>query len=83
MTPKIFKLKDEINSKSGKTFASLKAVNYKSQVVAGTNYFIKVDTGSPNEHVHLRVHRPLPGAGDLQLHSLQLDKPLEEEINFF
>ena len=36
-----------------------KAVSYKTQVVAGLNYFIKVQIDNGKEFVHLRVHRPL------------------------
>lgn len=33
-------------------------VSYKTQVVAGTNYFVKVKTGE-SEFVHLRIFLPL------------------------
>lgn len=36
-----------------------KAVSYKSQVVAGVNYFIKMEIDGGKEYLHLRVHRPL------------------------
>ena len=40
-------------------FETFDPVCYTSQVVAGTNYFIKVRT-SDAELVHIRVHKPLP-----------------------
>ena len=68
--------------KSGKQFPHLKAVSYKTQVVAGTNYFIKVDAGS--EHIHLRVFKPLPFNGDQpELHGVQLGKTLQDEVAHF
>lgn len=36
------KIKPALESKSGKTFESLEPLSYKTQVVAGTNYFVKV-----------------------------------------
>lgn len=44
------------------------------QVVAGTNYFIKVDVGH-NQYAHLRVYQPLPHQGkEAEVHSVQLGK---------
>eukprot|EP00756_Hemistasia_phaeocysticola_P047566 Hpha_TRINITY_DN2200_c0_g1::TRINITY_DN2200_c0_g1_i1::g.25510::m.25510/K13907/CSTA_B; cystatin-A/B len=40
-----------------------KAVAFKTQVVAGTNYFIKIQTGGES-FAHARVFKPLPHAGD-------------------
>ncbi len=75
-------MRDDIHAKAGKEFPHLKAVSYKTQVVAGTNYFIKVDGGS--EHLHLRVHKPLPHNGDQpQLANLQLGKTLADELKHF
>jgi cystatin-A/B len=46
-TPEVQALVDqlgsEIKSQAGGEYPHLKAVSYRSQVVAGTNYFIKVN----------------------------------------
>ena len=77
-----FQLKDTIHSKSGKQFSYLKAVSYKTQIVNGTNYFIKVDAGS--EHIHLRVYKPFAFKGDqTELHGVQLGKTLQDEVAHF
>lgn len=76
-------LKCEIQSKAGKEFETLKAVSYKSQVVAGTNYFIKVHVGN-DDHVHVRVFQALPhtGAGP-EVHSVQVGKTAEDSVEYF
>lgn len=58
-------------------------VSYKSQVVAGTNYFAKVDIGD-GKFVHLRVFKPLPhtGAGP-ELVKFLLDKSADEAVEYF
>ena len=42
---------------------------------------IAVNDGA--EHIHVRIFRPLPGGGDLQLHSHQENKTAEEDIAYF
>jgi cystatin-A/B len=39
----IDQLHQEIKTQSGNEYKQLKAVSYRSQVVAGTNYFVKVN----------------------------------------
>ena len=42
-----------------KTFNDFRAVEYSTQVVAGTNYIFKVDVGG-GDFIHVKVHKPLP-----------------------
>ena len=37
-------VKDDVQAKAGKPFSKFDATHYATQVVAGTNYFIKVST---------------------------------------
>ncbi|KAK3258889.1 hypothetical protein CYMTET_32084 [Cymbomonas tetramitiformis] len=55
-------LKPAVEAKLGTTFATFQVAEVKTQVVAGTNYFFKVDTGSDSA-VHLRVFKGLPHTG--------------------
>ncbi|KAM8820599.1 cystatin-B-like [Eudromia elegans] len=76
-------VKPQLEEKEGKTFDVFTAVEYKSQVVAGTNFFIKVHVGN-DEFVHLRVFRSLPHENrPLSLHSYQKSKTKHDELTYF
>ncbi|XP_065532271.1 cystatin-B-like [Lathamus discolor] len=76
-------VKSQLEEKEGKTFDVFTAVEFKTQVVAGTNYFIKVHVGN-DEFMHLRVFRSLPHENKpLSLHSYQSSKTKHDELSFF
>jgi len=56
------------------------AVHYKSQVVAGTNFFVKVKIGE-GDFVHARIYRDLQG--NVTLHSIQDPKGEEDDVTYF
>ena len=77
------KLKGQIETHGNKTFPALKAVSFKSQVVAGTNYYVKVHTGG-DDHIHVSIHRPLPHTGEApHVRGVQTNKTHQDEISFF
>ncbi|KAM6309816.1 cystatin-B-like isoform 1-T1 [Podargus strigoides] len=79
----VLKVKPQIEEKEGKTFDVFTAVEFKTQVVAGTNYFIKVHVGN-DEFLHLRVFRSLPHEEKpLSLHSYQSSKTKHDELAYF
>jgi len=77
------KVKDQVLAKSNKVASVYEAVSYSTQVVAGTNFFVKVKVGD-GDYIHLRIFRPLPPNQDqLELHSMQENKSLEDVLEHF
>mmetsp|Transcript_10231 Transcript_10231/g.15436 ORF Transcript_10231/g.15436 Transcript_10231/m.15436 type:complete len:94 (-) Transcript_10231:114-395(-) len=58
VTQLIAQVKEEAEQKAGFLFEDVQIVGYKTQVVAGLNYRIKLAVN--NGFVHVMVHRPLP-----------------------
>jgi len=76
-------LRPDIESKAGKKFNDFTALHYNSQVVAGTNYFVKVHTGN-DDCVHVRIYKPLPHTNQPpSVHSLQMSKSRAEPVEYF
>ncbi|XP_054241507.1 cystatin-B-like [Indicator indicator] len=76
-------VKPQLEEKEGKTFDVFTAVEFKTQVVAGTNYFIKVHVGN-DDFMHLRVFKSLPHENKpLSLHSYQSSKAKHDELSYF
>merc|ERR1711860_211580 len=56
------KVKADVESKTNRKFSEFVAVKVSSQMVAGTNFFIKVKVDA-SEHIHIRVYQKLPHEG--------------------
>ena len=55
-------IKPAVEEKLGKTFTKFEPVSFKTQVVAGTNYIVKVKIDD-EKYIHIKVHKPLPCNG--------------------
>ncbi|XP_036601806.1 cystatin-B [Trichosurus vulpecula] len=76
-------VKAQLEEKENRKFPVFKTVEFKSQVVAGMNYFIKVHVGE-EEFIHIRVFRSLPHENKpLALHSYQTNKTKNDELAYF
>ncbi|XP_056416924.1 cystatin-A5-like [Hyla sarda] len=76
-------VKPEFLKKSGVNAAKFEAVKYREQVVAGTNYLVKVWLGGI-EYSHLFIHEPLPQNGErTRLVDYQLKKTQQDAIESF
>ncbi|XP_069802088.1 cystatin-B-like [Dendropsophus ebraccatus] len=77
------KVKAAFEAKSGVNTAEFKAVTFATQVVAGTNYFVKVSLGG-GHFCHLRIYQPLPYTKQgPRLDGYELDKTEQDTISYF
>lgn len=73
-------LKNNFEEENYKT-ELFEAISYKSQVVNGTNFFIKVQTDK--EFIHLKVYKKIKQLEPLNISDLQNEKLKDDEINYF
>ena len=75
-------LRPEIEKRT-RTYTNFKPLHYKTQMVSGTNYFVKIHVGDndSDECIHVRFYRDLQN--NLSLHSLSENRTLTEHISFF
>jgi len=73
-------VKDEAQAKAGSPFTSYTPVSFRSQVVAGTNYFIKVDVGQ-GQFIVERVY--VDFKGNTSLSSVKTGVGKDDSIEYF
>ncbi|KAM4684392.1 cystatin-A-like isoform 1-T1 [Amazona ochrocephala] len=77
------KVKPQLESRENRTYGIFKAIAYKTQVVAGTNYFIKVQV-SDTGYVHLKVFQSLPYENKgPSLVGVQTGKTKDDPLTYF
>ncbi|XP_069802035.1 cystatin-A1-like [Dendropsophus ebraccatus] len=76
-------IKADFLKRSGVNAEKFKAVKYKSQTVAGMNYFVKVWLGG-NQYCHLRIYKPMPHTGEKpRLEKYQIGKTEHDAVTQF
>jgi cystatin-A/B len=75
-------IRSQLVDKLGEVSGPILPVGYKTQVVAGTNFFVKllVGEGEP-KIVHARIYRNLQG--EVSLHSVTEEKAHEDDVEYF
>ncbi|XP_078087573.1 cystatin-B-like [Mustelus asterias] len=77
-------LKPAVEEKLNRSFSIFHAISYRSQLVAGQNYFVKVVVGDGDDYIHIRVFEPLPHTGGQpSLGEIESDKKLFDKIPYF
>ncbi|XP_020622042.1 cystatin-B-like [Orbicella faveolata] len=76
-------VKNRAEYKGKASYDQFDAVSFKTQLVSGTHYFIKVHVGN-NSYVHLRVFKCLPHIGShLELHAMKTGLTKEDSLEIF
>ncbi|NXC97813.1 CYTB protein, partial [Certhia familiaris] len=81
--PLFLQVKSQFQSRANTNCAVFTAIVYKTQVVAGTMYFIKVQV-SDAEYAHLKVFQSLPYENQgPSLVSFQTGKTRDDPLTYF
>lgn len=73
-------VKQNVEEKEGCVFEKYEPDSYKSQVVAGTNYFVKVLVDN-DKCIHVRIYDNF--IHNIVTYSKHVYKDIEDEINYF
>mmetsp|Transcript_28012 Transcript_28012/g.31142 ORF Transcript_28012/g.31142 Transcript_28012/m.31142 type:complete len:97 (-) Transcript_28012:77-367(-) len=73
-------VKADIEKKLNKTLATYEPIKFSSQVVAGTNFFIKIKIGE-SEYIHARIYRHF--SGSTELNNVEENKSADDAITYF
>ncbi|XP_044522674.1 cystatin-A [Gracilinanus agilis] len=76
-------VKPQYEEKSNEECEKFEAICFKSQMVAGVIYFVKVAIGN-DQYVHLKIFKPLPQKNEsMKLLDYQTGKTEEDELTYF
>ncbi len=76
----VTELRHQVQEKAGKEFAHFHPIAIRSQVVAGTNFFVKIQV-SDTEFIHVKIFRPLPYTQQgPEVNEVHLEKTQHDEL---
>lgn len=73
-------VKNDVEGKLGKALSEFTPISYRTQLVNGVNYFIKVRVGD-GSHVHVRAHKTFQG--DISFSNVQENQTEQSELSYF
>ncbi len=76
----IDQVKPKVEEAVGRTLNTYTAVKYSTQLVNGTNYFVKVNVGD-DKFIHVRLHKAF--SGEVTFARCQDNKTKDEELTYF
>uniref|UniRef100_A0A131XM09 Putative intracellular cystatin n=1 Tax=Hyalomma excavatum TaxID=257692 RepID=A0A131XM09_9ACAR len=74
------KVRADVEAKLGTSFPEFTPLKYRTQLVNGINYFVKVHIGG-GQHIHVRAHKAFQG--EISFSAVQEGKTLEEPLEHF
>ena len=73
-------VRSQVESQTNSTYTVYEPVSFRSQVVAGTNFFVKVRVDG-DQYIHLRIFRALPcNGGSLEVNQVTTGHTLESDL---
>ncbi|XP_026199456.1 cystatin-B-like [Anabas testudineus] len=76
-------VKPDVEKMTNKTFEEFTAKKYRHQIVAGTNYLIKVHVGG-SSYIHIQLFQSLPcNGGALNLFGVQENHTENDPLDLF
>ncbi|KAF3836550.1 hypothetical protein F7725_029108 [Dissostichus mawsoni] len=76
-------VKDQVEQRTNQNYVVYKAVQFRSQLVAGTNLTIKVFAGE-EDYIHLSVFHQLPcDGGNVELRNVEVGKTKYDPLGPF
>uniref|UniRef100_A0A096LWW7 Cystatin-B n=1 Tax=Poecilia formosa TaxID=48698 RepID=A0A096LWW7_POEFO len=69
-------VKDQVETKTGKEYKQFTAILYRTQVVAGKNFLIKVHAGG-SEYLHIYAYQSSPKKGEIKTLLKRVEKHKE------